>query len=89
MVMLPRVIGDSVREARLEARLSQAKLAHSCGLSRRHIVAIENHCNFTLAVLLSLTRGLPEFDIGLVLHRARIQQRQAEAAARTAASTQP
>jgi DNA-binding XRE family transcriptional regulator len=63
MVMLPRVIGDSVRAARLEAGLSQDKLARSCGLSRRHIVAIENHCNFTLAVLLALARGLPEFRI--------------------------
>ena len=58
---LPPAIGHAIRDARRKRGVSQARLARLCGLSLRHIVAIEGGANFTVEVLILLALELPQF----------------------------
>lgn len=57
---LGKQLGRIIREARERLGLSQEELARRCGMSRRHLIEIEQGRNFTVAVLASIARELPE-----------------------------
>ncbi len=63
MLPLDPAFGSAIRAAREAARLSQARLARSCGISLRHLVAIERGANFTVAVLVAISRALPTLPV--------------------------
>lgn len=46
---LDPAVGIAIRVARKAARLSRAQLAHACGVTVRHIAAIERGSDFTVA----------------------------------------
>ena len=80
---LASAIGDEVREARLKRGVSQARLARLCGLSLRHLVAIEGGANFTVAVLILLVRELPQLRIAEAIQAAIAQTVGADAPPRS------
>jgi len=51
-------VGKRIRAAREARGLSRAELARRCGISRRHIAAIEAGANFSVAYLLALHSAL-------------------------------
>ena len=53
-------LGRVIRSARDRRGLTQADLARRCGISRRHVAAIERGANFTVAVLVAIAAELPE-----------------------------
>lgn len=60
---LLKVIGQKVKQLRLGARMSQKKLAESCGLSEFSISQIENGKNTSLLSLLMVLRALKELEM--------------------------
>ena len=57
---LGKQIGRIIRDARERQDLSQEELARRCGISRRHLIEIEQGRNFTVAVLAAIARELEE-----------------------------
>ena len=57
---LDKQLGRIIREAREHHALSQEELARRCGMSRRHLIEIEQGRNFTVAVLAAIARELEE-----------------------------
>lgn len=57
---LGKQLGRIIRGARERQDLSQEELARRCGISRRHLIEIEQGRNFGVAVLASIARELPE-----------------------------
>lgn len=49
--MLPMNLGERVRSRRVDAGLTQARLARIAGVSRRHLAALEKGANVSLLVL--------------------------------------
>jgi DNA-binding XRE family transcriptional regulator len=80
---LPPAIRNAIRAARHRRRVSQARLAHLCGLSVRHIVAIEGGANFTVSVLILLLRELPQLQIVDAIQDALAQMAGADAQPRS------
>lgn len=66
-------LGDLIRGARDRRGMSQRDLARRCGISRRHMVAIEGGANFSVAMLAAIMRELPEIagTVSVVLRRRR------------------
>ena len=60
---LLKVIGQKVKQLRLGARMSQKKLAESCGLSEFSISQIENGKNTSVLSLLMVLRALKELEM--------------------------
>ena len=52
MLRLGPAVGIAIRSARKAAGLSQQRLARACGISCRHLIAIERGANFMVAILL-------------------------------------
>jgi transcriptional regulator with XRE-family HTH domain len=59
MLKFNPAVGDAIRVARKAAGLSQAHLARACGLTVRHIFAIEHGSGFNVALLRKIVRALP------------------------------
>ncbi|HEX3583431.1 MAG TPA: helix-turn-helix transcriptional regulator [Thermoanaerobaculia bacterium] len=57
---MDKQLGRIIRKARDEQRLSQEALARRCGISRRHLIEIEQGQNFSVAVLAAIARELEE-----------------------------
>jgi len=57
---LGKQLGRIIRAARERHALSQEELARRCGMSRRHLIEIEQGRNFSVAVLAALSRELEE-----------------------------
>ena len=57
---LGKQLGRIIRSARESHDFSQEELARRCGISRRHLIEIEQGRNFTVAVLAAITRELEE-----------------------------
>lgn len=57
---LGKQLGRIIRQARDHRELSQEELARRCGISRRHLIEIEQGRNFSVAVLASIARELEE-----------------------------
>ena len=53
-------LGRIIRDARERQNLSQEELARRCGISRRHVIDIEQGRNFSVAVLAAIARELQE-----------------------------
>jgi len=54
----PPRLGESLRAARSQKKLTQAQLARVAGVSRRHLAAVEGGANVSVAVLLKLVKAL-------------------------------
>jgi transcriptional regulator with XRE-family HTH domain len=52
-------LGHAIARERVLSGLSQDEFAAACGISRRHLAAIEGGANFTVAVLLDIADNLP------------------------------
>lgn len=52
-------IGRVIAEERSRCGFTQETFAAACGISRRHLAAIENGANFSVAILLDIARNLP------------------------------
>jgi transcriptional regulator with XRE-family HTH domain len=69
------VLGHAVRQARRNAKMSQAQLAKLAGVCRRHIAAIESGANPSAAVLFAIIAALPSvtYHLGdfLLVHLTR------------------
>ncbi len=59
---LDKQLGRIIRDARERRSLSQEELARRCGMSRRHLIEIEQGRNFTVAVLAAIARELEEIS---------------------------
>ncbi|HEY2323310.1 MAG TPA: helix-turn-helix transcriptional regulator [Thermoanaerobaculia bacterium] len=57
---MDKQLGRIIRDARERHSLSQEELARRCGMSRRHMIEIEQGRNFSVAVLAALSRELEE-----------------------------
>jgi transcriptional regulator with XRE-family HTH domain len=57
---LGKQLARIIRDARERQGLSQEELARRCGMSRRHLIEIEQGRNFTVAVLAAIARELEE-----------------------------
>jgi transcriptional regulator with XRE-family HTH domain len=57
---LGKQLGRIIRNSRENHDFSQEELARRCGISRRHLIEIEQGRNFTVAVLAAITRELEE-----------------------------
>lgn len=57
---LDKKLGDAIRAGRLRRNLTQKELAQRCGLSLRHLLAIERGANFSVAVLVTLANEIDE-----------------------------
>ena len=54
-----KIIGNNIRNARLELKISQEELAHLCGLHRTYVGAIERgERNLTIKSLETISRVL-------------------------------
>jgi transcriptional regulator with XRE-family HTH domain len=53
-------LGNAVRAARKQRRLTQTGLARLAGVSRRHVAGIEGGANPTMAVFLAIVKVMPE-----------------------------
>ena len=62
---LDPALGRAIEAARRRRGLTQAGLAATCGMSRRHLAAIEGGANFSVAILLDLARTLPDQVLSL------------------------
>jgi transcriptional regulator with XRE-family HTH domain len=51
-------IGKTIERERRRHGLTQVRLARMCGMSRRHLAAIERGANFSVAVLLDIAHVL-------------------------------
>ena len=60
MKPLDKCLGRVIRDAREMHGLTQEELAHRCGISRRHLIGIEQGGNFTVSVLVALLAELEE-----------------------------
>ena len=60
MKPLDKRLGCVIRAARKQRGLSQKELARRCGISRRHLIAIELGANFTVTVLVALSGEIVE-----------------------------
>jgi transcriptional regulator with XRE-family HTH domain len=58
MKPLDKNLGRLIRDRRKIRGYTQGELARRCGVSRRHVAAIERGANFTVAVLVALAREL-------------------------------
>ena len=56
---LGEALGETIERERRKRRLTQAGLAQLCGISRRHLAAIESGANFTVTILFAILRALP------------------------------
>jgi len=63
MQKLDSAVGITIRLARKAAGLSRATPARACGISLRHMIAIERGSNFTVAMLLAIVRELPALRV--------------------------
>lgn len=52
-------LGHAIARERARSGLSQDELAAACGISRRHLAAIEGGANLTVAVLIDIANNLP------------------------------
>lgn len=52
-------LGHAIARERLRSGLSQNEFAAACGISRRHLAAIEGGANLTVAVLIDIADNLP------------------------------
>jgi len=59
MMKVDPTVAIAIRIARTAAGLSQVRLARACGVTVRHIFAIEHGSNFTVELLLRIARELP------------------------------
>ena len=59
---IEQLLGQRLKNRRLDRNISQAEAAERSGLSRRTITAIENGEGCTLASLIALLRGLNSLD---------------------------
>ncbi|HEX7191277.1 MAG TPA: helix-turn-helix transcriptional regulator [Thermoanaerobaculia bacterium] len=57
---LGKQLARIIRDAREGRGLSQEELARRCGISRRHLIEIEQGRNFSVAVLAAIARELEE-----------------------------
>jgi transcriptional regulator with XRE-family HTH domain len=66
------MLGQTVRDARLRKRLTQARLAKMAGVSRRHLAALEKGANVSVNILqrVALVLDLTEIPLGEVSLRA-------------------
>ena len=60
ITQLGKQLGRIIRKAREDQHLSQEELARRCGMSRRHLIEIEQGRNFSVAVLAAIARELEE-----------------------------
>ena len=60
MKPLDKRLGRVIRSARDRRGFTQDELARRCGISRRHVAAIERGANFTVAVLVAIAGELPD-----------------------------
>jgi transcriptional regulator with XRE-family HTH domain len=68
---LQKVIGENVTSLRNAARISQEKLAETCGYDRSYLSSIENgKRNITIAVLVALGDALGVDPIELLRRRS-------------------
>jgi transcriptional regulator with XRE-family HTH domain len=51
-------LGERIRNRRIEAGLTQARLAHAAGVSRRHLAALEKGANVSLGILARVSQVL-------------------------------
>jgi len=75
MKPLDKGFGLAIRDARVARGLTQEELAHRCGISRRHLIGIEQGGNFTVSVLVALLAELEEIApmVAECLQRSAIQ----------------
>jgi len=66
MIKVPPVVGKRIRKGRCARRMTQVEFAAYCGVSRRHLAAIEAGANFSVRLLVVI-----EAAIGPVLPRRR------------------
>jgi transcriptional regulator with XRE-family HTH domain len=59
---LDKNLGRVIRARRKVRGFTQEELARRCGVSRRHLIAIERGANFTVAVLIALAGALGEIE---------------------------
>ncbi len=52
-------LGHAIARERLQRGLSQEAFAAACGISKRHLAAIESGANLTVAVLIDIAENLP------------------------------
>lgn len=57
---LGKQLARIIRDARERQGLSQEELARRCGMSRRHLIDIEQGRNFSVALLAAIARELEE-----------------------------
>jgi len=57
---LGKQLARIIRDARERQGLSQEELARRCGMSRRHLIEIEQGRNFSVALLAAIARELEE-----------------------------
>jgi transcriptional regulator with XRE-family HTH domain len=55
---LDKAIGKTIERERRRHGLTQVRLARMCGVSRRHLAAIERGGNFSVAILLDVAQVL-------------------------------
>lgn len=79
-------LGTAIRSARDRRDLTQAELASRCGISRRHLAAIEGGANFSVAVLGAIAAELEELAAVVASWLRRNHRRKAETKAREAAA---
>lgn len=58
--MIDRRLGSAIRAAREQRKLTQVELAARCGISRRHLAAIESGANLSFSVLAAIAGELRE-----------------------------
>ena len=59
LMKVDRTVAIAVRIARTTAGMSQIELARACGVTVRHIFAIEHGSDFSVGLLLRIARELP------------------------------
>ena len=66
------MLGETIREARLEKGLTQARLAKMAGVSRRHLAALEKGANVSVGILqrVAAVLDLEEIQLGSLSLRA-------------------
>jgi transcriptional regulator with XRE-family HTH domain len=52
-------LGHAIARERVLSGFSQDAFAAACGISRRHLAAIEGGANLTVSVLMDIARNLP------------------------------
>jgi transcriptional regulator with XRE-family HTH domain len=60
IAVLGKQLARIIRDARERHGLSQEELARRCGMSRRHLIEIEQGRNFSVALLAAIARELEE-----------------------------